>query len=150
MPRTKKSDKSPGRTPLLNTRLSAADHLKLELICKMEGLTKTEVLRKATLNFIDSYDKNIENNSRDRLADTLEKFASKQTKDTERLAKMIARVMMDIGIVNQVFYKRAAQDERDKLWESARQAAAERLKHKRKGGDPEAAELVKNALSSET
>lgn len=56
-------------------------------------------------------------------------------KDTERLAKMSARVMMDVGIINQVFYKRAAKEERVALWTEAQQSAAERLKHKRKGGD---------------
>lgn len=148
MPRTRKPDQPPKRTPLLNTRLSASDNIKLEIVCKQEGITKTELLRKAVLQYLDRQDQGVEESARDRLAVVLEKMAKQQKGDTERLAKMIARTMMDIGIVNQVFYKRAAPDERNELWSAARQAAADRLKQKRKGGDPEAAEII-NALSSE-
>ena len=113
-------------------------------------------MRKAVLIYLDNYEQKAEAAKRDRLAEAIEGMseairllAADQKKGTERLAKMTARVMMDIGIVNQVFYKRAAEDERDELWASARQSAADRLRHKRKGGGPEATEIMENALSSE-
>ena len=156
MPRPRKPGKDPVQTPQLNTRLAAEDLVKLEAVCRAEGKTKTEILRKAVLIYLDNYEQKAEAAKRDRLAEAIEgmseairHLADDQKKGTERLAKMTARVMMDIGIVNQVFYKRAAEDERDELWASARQSAAERLKHKRKGGDPEATEIMENALSSE-
>jgi hypothetical protein len=155
MPRPRKPGKDPVQTPQLNTRISAEDLTKLEAICRAEGKTKTEILRKAVLLYLDGYEQKAEAAKRDRLAEAIESMtkaieglATGQKNSTERLAKMIARTMMDVGIVNQVFYKRAAKDERDTLWGSARQAAIERLKHKKKDGDPEATELMTDALSS--
>lgn len=155
MPRPRKPGKDPVQTPQLNTRISAEDLTKLEAVCRAEGKTKTEILRKAVLIYLDGYEQKAEAAKRDRLAEAIESMTKAiellgegQKKSTERLAKMTARATMDIGIVNQVFYKRAAKDERDALWGSARQAAIERLKHKKKDGDPEATEIMSDALSS--
>ncbi|MBA3991959.1 MAG: hypothetical protein C0469_00435 [Cyanobacteria bacterium DS2.3.42] len=156
MPRVRKPDDPPRLTPQLNTRLSAADLVKLENVCRVEGKTKTEVLRKAVLIYLDSYDKKAEEAKRDRLAESMESMASAikmlsadQHNDTERLAKMIARVMMDVGTVQQVFFDRAAKDTRKELWAAAKRKASERLQHKRKGGDPEATEIMNHALGRE-
>jgi hypothetical protein len=66
----------------------------------------------------------------------------------DRLAKMISRTMIDIGIVNQVFYKRASKEERDKLWDAAKTAALERLRFKRKDGDQEATGVIRDVPHS--
>ena len=137
------------RTPTIGIKLAAADYIRFSEFCRLEGKNRSDLARKAIREYMDRQEIAVQDEAKDRLAEALEALAAGQRKDTERLAKMIARVMMDIGIVNQVFYKRAAVEERDKLWGAARQAAAERLTHKRKGGDPEAAEIM-NALSSET
>ena len=136
------------QTNPIRTRLSVADRLKFEQICRAEGASETDLARRALLEFIDRYDQEPEQKTRDKLAEVLEAMEYNRRKDTERMAKMSARVMMDVGIINQVFYKRAAKEERVALWTEAQQSAAERLKHKRKGGDPEATELVSDALSS--
>lgn len=146
MPRPRKTDKPPLRTPQLNTRLAAEEYLKLETVCRMEGKTKTEILRKALLKYLDGYEQRAEDQARDRLAEAVEAMQVGHKKDTERLAKMIARVMMDIGTVQQVFYERASKEDRAKLWETAKTKAAERLHFKRKDGDPEATEIMKHAL----
>ncbi len=148
MPRRRKADQPPVRTPQLNTRLAAEEYLKLETVCRMEGKTKTEILRKALLLYLDGYDKRADDQARDRLAAAVEAMQVGHKKDTERIAKMVARVMMDVGTVQQVFFDRAAKETRKELWEVARQRAAERLRHKRKDGDPEATELSQDALSS--
>lgn len=146
MPRPRKTDKPPLRTPQLNTRLAAEEYLKLETVCRMEGKTKTEILRKALLKYLDGYEQKAEDQARDRLAEAVEAMQAGHKKDTERIAKMIARVMMDIGTVQQVFYERASKEDRAKLWENAKTKAAERLRYKRKDGDPEATEIMKHAL----
>lgn len=148
MPRPRKADKPPLRTPQLNTRLAAEEYLKLETVCRMEEKTKTEILRKALLLYLDGYEKRAEDQARDRLAAAVEAMQAGHKKDTERIAKMVARVMMDVGTVQQVFFDRASKEDRNELWKVARQRAAERLRHKRKDGDPEATELMKDALSS--
>ncbi len=155
MPRVRKPGSEPRQTPQLNTRLSAEDLVKLENVCRAEGKTKTELLRKAVLIYLDSYDRKAEEAKRDRLAEAMESMVSAikglskgQSESTERLAKMAARVMIDVGTMQQVFYKRASDKDRDDLWDEARKKALERLRKKRKGGDPEASEIVKDAISS--
>jgi len=148
MPRPKKTDQPSSRTPLLNTRLSAGDYVKLEKVCRLEGKSKTEVLRKAVLKYLDSYDQDAETAPRDRLAETLQAMDVQRKKDIERLAKLIVRATLDIGIVNQVFYKRAAKDDRDKLWDAARTAALERLRFKRKDGDDEVTGVLRDVPHS--
>jgi hypothetical protein len=137
------------QTNPIRTRLAVEDRLKFEQICRAEKTSEADLARRALLEFIDKYDQGVEESARDRLADTLEKLIEQQKKDTERECKMLARVMMDVGIVNQVLYKRAPKDDRDALWSESQQAAAQRLRHKRKGGDPEATEISTGALSSE-
>ena len=64
MPRTRKAGKPPDRTPQLNTRLAAEDYLKLETVCRLENKTKTEILRKALLLYLDGYEQKAEDQTR--------------------------------------------------------------------------------------
>jgi hypothetical protein len=121
----------------------------------MEGKTKTEILRKAVLNYIDGYDQKAEEAKQDRLVEAMESMTKAirtlsegQNKSTERLAKLAARTLIDVGTLQQVFYRRASEKDRDDLWDEARRGALERLRKKRKGGDPEATEIVQDAVSS--
>jgi len=138
------------QTPLIATRVAVKDYLRLEQVCRLEGKTKTEILRRATLQYLDRYDQGIEGEIRDELAETLKAMEGQRRKDTERLAKIMARVMMDVATLNQVLFSRAAPDERQDIWMKAKQGAIQRLQGIRKKGDPEAAEIVANALSGET
>jgi sorbitol-specific phosphotransferase system component IIBC len=137
------------RTPTIEIKLSAADYLKFSEFCRMEGKTRTALARAAILSYMDKSDQGAKDEVKDRLATSLEAMQAAHHKDTERLAKMIARVMMDVGTVQQVFFDRAAKDTRKELWAAAKRKAAERLQHKRKGGDPEATEIMNHALGRE-
>lgn len=155
MPRPRKPGSTPRLTPQLNTRLAAEDLIKLENVCRAEGKTKTEIVRKAVLMYLDGYEQKAEAAKRDRLAEAMEGLkaamelvAERQTKNTERLAKLSARTLIDIGTVQQVFFERASKEDRGELWKVARQRAVERLKKKRKDGDPEATEIMNDALGS--
>lgn len=135
------------QTPLVATRVAAADYLRLEQVCRAEGKTRTDILRQALLEFLDRYDQGPQETGRDRLAEVLEKMEEQRRKDVERLAKLMVRTLMDVGTMHQVFYKRAPAEERKQLWESAEASAAERLK--RKGNDPQATEVMRE-IGSET
>lgn len=137
------------QTPLVATRVAAADYLRLEQVCRAEGKTRTDILRQALLEFLDRYDQGPQETGRDRLAEVLEKMEEQRRKDVERLAKLMVRTLMDVGTMHQVFYKRAPAEERKQLWESAEASAAERLKRKRKGNDPQATEVMRE-IGSET
>jgi hypothetical protein len=152
MPRPRKPGNVPRLTPQLNTRLAAEDLIKLENVCRAEGKTKTEILRKAVLMYIDGYEQKEEAAKRDRLAEAIEGLkaamevvAERQTQNTERLAKLSARTLIDIGTVQQVFFERASKEDRMELWAVARKRAVERLQKKRKDGDPEATEIMQGS-----
>lgn len=132
------------QTDPIRTRLAVEDRVRFEQICRAEGVTETELARRALLAFLDGYEKGAQASARDRLADVLAAGEEARRKDTDRLAKMLARLTIDVGIINQVFYKRAAKEDRDKLWESARNSSIERLTAKRKGGDEEAVAVLKS------
>lgn len=156
MPRPRKADRPPRLTPQLNTRLASEDLAKLEAVCRAEGKTKTEILRKAVLLYLDGVEQKAEAAKRDRLAEAIENMkraietlAEKQNNSTERLAKLAARTLIDIGTVQQVFFERASKEDRMELWKVARKQAVERLHNKRKDGDPEATEIMKHALGGE-
>jgi hypothetical protein len=107
------------------------------------------------LLYLDDYEQKAEAAKRDRLAEAVEGLkaamevvAERQTKNTERLAKLSARTLIDLGTVQQVFYERASKEDRNDLWKVARQRAVERLKKKRKDGDPEATDITNDALGS--
>jgi hypothetical protein len=139
----------PKRTPTIEIKLSAADYIRFSELCRMEGKTRTDVARAAIRSYIDRSAEEVKDEERDKVVEALGLLHGGQKKDTERLAKMIARLMMDLGTLQQVFYERADKEIRQELWAVARKRAAERLAHKRKDGDPEATEIMKNALSGE-
>lgn len=142
--------KSPAkRTPSIEIKLSAADYIRFSELCRMEGKTRTDMARTAIRSYIDRTAEEVKDEEKDRLVEALGALQGGQKKDTERLAKMIARLMMDTGTLMQVFYDRADKDIREELWAVSRKRAAQRLTHKRKDGDPEATEIMKNALSGE-
>lgn len=130
------------QTPLIATRVGAADYLRLEQICRAEGKTKTDILRQAVLEFLDRYDQGPQDATRDKLAEVLLQMEGQRRKDVERLAKLMVRTLMDVGTMHQVFYKRAPAEDRKQIWESAEASAAERLKRKRRGNDPQATEIM--------
>jgi len=137
------------RTPSIEIKLSAGDYIRFSELCRLEGKNRTDVARAAILRYIDQNAKEQEAEARDRLAAVLEAMHLDRRKDTERVVKLIVRTLIDIGTVQQVFYERASKEDRSKLWDMARTRALERLKKKREGGDPEATEIMKDALGGE-
>jgi hypothetical protein len=136
------------RTPTIEIKLSAGDYIKFSELCRLEGKTRTDMARAAILRYLDQSAQEQADEARDRLATILEAMHVERKKDTERLAKLASRTLIDLGTLQQVFYKRASEKDRDDIWDEARKNALERLRKKRKGGDPEATELMKDALSS--
>lgn len=141
--------KRPKRTPTIEIKLSAADYIRFSEFCRMEGKTRTDLARAAILSYMDRGQNEAQNEVKDRLAAVLEAMLLERKKETERLAKLAARTLIDIGTVQQVFFERASKEDRMELWTVARKRAVERLNAKRKDGDPEATEIMKHALSGE-
>jgi len=136
------------RTPSIEIKLSAGDYIKFSELCRLEKKNRTEVARAAILRYIDKNAQEQADEARDRLAAILEEMHLDRKKDTERIVKLVVRTLIDIGTVQQVFFERASKEDRADLWTKARKQALERLQKKRKDGDPEATEIMKDAVSS--
>lgn len=131
------------RTPLFQIRLSRKDLDEFEVLCRLENKNRSQMARALILEAM--------KHRKHEVSQEAETVLDKRLKKMEdRLAKLMARTLIDVGMLNQVFYKRADKASRDELWEDARKAALVRLQHKRKGGDEDATEIAAIALNRET
>ena len=114
--------------PLVTTRLSINDSARLAEICKLEGKTQTEIVRRAIIEMLDRQEQGIAGEIKDKLAERLKKME-------DRMAGLIARVNLDVGTIYQVMWIRSDPEKRDKLWDTARRYSAERASKKLKGAE---------------
>jgi len=133
------------RSPEISVRLLASDYARLTELSTSKGAPKTDLVRQAILEFLDRSESKVQEQTIDRLALKLgemeQRLLAQQKKDVERLAKLGSRNLIDVGTINQVLYRRADKDSRDKLWDAARQGALKRLGVGKKSGDPDATAL---------
>lgn len=139
MPRNPRGKGRAKQTPLITTRLNQLDNDRFEQLCVSTGKTRTQVAREALLLFIDGATKLEEGAIRDALAERIRKME-------DRIAALLARVSMDIGIVDQVLWIRSDPNERERVWSAAAKFASNRLHRKLTGGDKEIKELIKSEL----
>lgn len=130
------------RTPTIGIKLASSDFRRFDEFCRSERTNRSDMARRAILEYMDRRQQEEVLEVQDKFIAAFERFEERRRRDTERICKLIARALMDIGMINQVFYNRAAPEDREKLWGAARQAAAQRLKSKRKDADPEATEIL--------
>jgi len=143
------------QTDPIRTRLTVDDRLKFEQLCKAENLTEAELARKALREMLDRQESGVRAEIRDQLAeevtqlqDLVKALLLQQKKTENRMAALIARNNIDIGIVYQLLWFRADRETRDKMFEEARKHAVKRASQKLKDGDLEVKELMKDARSS--
>jgi hypothetical protein len=110
-------------------------------ICKLEGKTQTDIVRRAIIEMLDRQEQGIAAEIKDNLAIRLKKME-------DRLAGLIARNNLDIGTVYQVLWLRSDPEKREKLWATAKGYAAKRVSRKLEGEDLEVKEMMKNEIGS--
>ena len=131
-----KPRQSLGRTPVITTRLASTDRLKFEQICQSEGKTTSQVARDALLFYIDGKERKVMANREDRLASVMKH-------EVNRLAGLLVRVSMDLGLIIYLMYRHMGEKERDDMMRKARDWSVKRL-HVRLGA--EEAELKEQLL----
>ncbi len=143
------------QTDPIRTRLTVDDRLKFEQICQAEGLTEAELARKAVRELLERKESGVRTEIRDQLAeevkqlqDVVKAMLLQQKKTENRMAALMARNNIDIGIVYQLLWFRADRETRDKMFQEARTHAVKRASKKLKEGDHEVKDLMKDALSS--
>jgi hypothetical protein len=146
---------NPKQTDPIRTRLTVEDRLKFEQTCTAAGLTEAELARKAIREMLDRQDQGIRAEVRDELAEEVRQLQEvvktlllQQKKTENRMAALMARNNIDIGIVYQILWFRTDPKDREEMFKEARVNAVRRASKKLKEGDLEVKELMKNEISS--
>lgn len=115
------------RDPEVRTRLRVSDMERFDRICKTEGKTNAEIGRAAILFYMEHY----ESNQLDRRESKLE---ARMKKMEDRLAAMIMRPTIDIGVLYQAIYYNYGK-EGPKAFSAFYNHAVKRLQSKRKDSE---------------
>lgn len=125
----------------IRTRLSTNDQARFNEMCKLEGKSQAELARRAIIEMLDRQEQGMAGEIKDKLAERLKKME-------DRMAALLARNNLDIGIIYQVLWLRSDPEKRDKLWETARKYAATRSSKHLVKDDLEIKELIKETLKA--
>lgn len=98
-------------------------------------------MRRAIIEMLDRQEQGMAGEIKDKLAERLKKME-------DRMAALLARNNLDIGIIYQVLWLRSDPEKRDKLWETARKYAATRSSKHLVKDDLEIKELIKETLKA--
>ncbi len=130
------------KRPLVTTRLASSDQARLDEICKLEGKTQTEVVRRAIIEMLDRQEQGVAAEIKDALAERLERME-------KRLASLLARNAIDVGTIYQVLWIRSDPEKREALWNTARKYSVQRASRKLEGADLEIKELIAKEIAGD-
>lgn len=127
------------RLPLIRTRLRTEDLKRFDQICRIEGKTQAEIARRALLFYLDAYERE-EVDSRE------SKLEARLRKMEDRLASMIMRTTIDVGVIYRAIYFNYGK-EAEKAFAAFYNLALERLQAKRKDpGDKAAVQKLVDSM----
>lgn len=129
MPKTRK------QVTTIYTSLTAEDSHQFDAIVRMKGLTRTEVAREALRYYI-AHQEELEEEQRD------SKLERRLKKIEDRLAGIMARVGIDVGVIYTLMWRNMPPDRREDQLKSAYTQAVDRLKKKAPGLDTVARDLM--------
>lgn len=113
----------PRRTPTIATKLVASDHIRFEQFCRMEGRTKTEIARKAILEYMERKEKGI--------ADEREsKLEARMRKMEDRLAGILVKLGIGIFKMDHLFWMRSDKEIRRELFKECYVAGVRRMRER--------------------
>lgn len=125
------------RRPTVETKLSEADFVRFEQLCRLEDKTKTELAREAIRFYMDQKE--------NKILDERESAVEQRIKKMEdRIAKLIVKVGLDVGTLHQLFWSRSDKDGRDQLFTECYISAVQRLKNKLSNQEDELVKEAKN------
>jgi len=111
------------RTPTIETKLLAADNERFERLCRIDGKTKSEVIRDAVNFYLDARENNL-------LQDRDSKLEKAMKKGFERIAAMQARANIDIGVIYNMAWNNLPREFRTDIMKAAYNNSVSRLKQK--------------------
>jgi len=113
----------PRRTPTIATKLVAGDHVKFEQLCRMEGKTKTEIARKAILEYMERKEKGVTDERESKVEARLRKME-------DRLAGILVKLGIGIFKMDHLFWMRTDKEVRRELFKECYVAGVRRMREK--------------------
>ena len=111
------------RTPTIETKLLPQDHMRFERICRLDGKTKSEVIRDAVRFYIDARENNL-------LQDRDVKLEKQIKRGFDRLAAMQARANIDIGVIYNFAWNNLPTAKREEIMKRLVQTLGEKTQGK--------------------
>lgn len=111
------------RRPTVSTKLSEADFVRFEQLCRLDGKTKTELLREAIRSYLKDRENEVVNERESNLELRMKKME-------DRLAKLVVKVGLDVGTMHQLFWSRSDRETRAELFAECYMSAVRRMKKK--------------------
>jgi hypothetical protein len=116
-------EKKTPRTPPIEVRLASIDQARFDKICRLEGRKRPEIARRAIVFYLDAVERQ-ETEARD---SALERRLKRME---DRLAALLARGNIDIGVIMQLIYRNMNPATREEALKSAHKKAALRIRQK--------------------
>ena len=113
----------PRRTPTIATKLAAVDHIKYEQFCRMEGMTKTEVARKAILEYMMQREQVMTDERESKLVARVKHME-------DRLAGLLVKLGIGIYKLDHLFFLRTDKEMRRELFKECYVAGVRRMRDK--------------------
>lgn len=123
--------------------LASEDRKRLAEIAKAQGKTKTDVARKAIIEYLDR----VENRD---AAEDESKVATAIKRMENRIAGLMARSAIDIGTIYQVLWLRSDPAKRKELFDKSRAFSIQRLNKKLEAEEVQIKERIVDEISSQT
>lgn len=111
------------RTPTVATKLAPADYIKYEQVCRLEGKTKTEIARKAILDYMERREKAVSDERESKLEARLRKME-------DRIAGLLVKLGIGIYKMDHLFWTRADKEIRRELFKECYVAGVRRMREK--------------------
>lgn len=116
--------------------LSPEDFSKFSEMADQKQITQAELFREAIMFYIEHQDR-LQSEEKD------SKLESRLRKMEERLAGLLARTAIDVGVVYNMVWRNMPEAEREKTFKSAYRQAVERIKQKLTDDDKAVRDMVK-------
>lgn len=133
--------KKAARTPVIFIRLHPEDQARLDLKCKAEGRKRPEIIRKALTEYLDRLDAEQQDHREAKLERRLKKME-------DRLAGLLARGNIDIGVILDIIYRNMPEERRDELLKTAHKKSVTRLRRKLELEGEGLKELYKSVIAA--
>lgn len=111
------------RPPIINFRLTLGDTQRIDAVCRLEGKNRPEIVRRAVTDYLDRLGKEQADARETKLEHRLKKME-------DRIAGLLARANIDIGVILDIIYRNMPETKRDDVLKTAHKKSVSRLRRK--------------------